>query len=199
MIKSIVIPASVKSISGSAFACSGIRSIWIEDGNQHFCVSGDFLLDITRTSLILFFGTAATVIIDPEIQVLCDSCFYGCETISRLHFEAGSQLHRIERCAFANCSSLHTICIPSSIESLDREWFLFCHFNGNVVFDIVQFESAESLAKMVIGDSADLSGGFEIEVLNWNEEIVIPGYCVEVKLSCNLIRLKKEDHSLTQT
>jgi hypothetical protein len=195
-LRSIIIPASVTTICGGAFAESRIREILIEDGNKHFCVIGKFLLDITETSLIAFFGIAATVIVPRKIQVLCDSCFLGCETLSRLTFEAGSQLRRIERLAFGGCSSLHTIRIPASIESLEREWFLDSHFHGGVVFDTVQLESCESLSRMVDDDCADLSGDFIIEVSDWNDEAVIPGYCVDAVISGNCVRLKRSSDSM---
>jgi hypothetical protein len=120
-VRLIVIPASVTSICGGAFSESGIRQILIEEGNKHFCVIDEFLLDITQTLLIAFLGTAATVTISSMVQILCDSCFLGCSTLSRLHFEPDSELRRIERLVFGGCSSLHTISVPSSIESLERE------------------------------------------------------------------------------
>jgi hypothetical protein len=188
-----VIPASVTTICGGAFRKSGISSISVEDGNKHFCVDGQFLLDITKTSLIAFFGITSTLAISPEIQVICDSCFLGRETISRLIFESDSQIRRIERLAFGGCTSLHTICFPSSIESLEREWFIDSHFSGGCVFDTVQFEDCESLSRMVNGDCADLSGDFTIEVLDWDDETVIPGYCFDAVLSDDVVRLKKAD------
>jgi hypothetical protein len=168
LLRSIVIPASVTEICGGAFAGSGIREISIEDGNEHFCVIDEFLLDITQTSLISF---------------------------SRLNFEPDSQLRRIERLAFGGCSSLHTILIPSSIESLDREWFLNCHFYGGVVFDTVQFESYESLSRIVHNDCGDLSGNISIEVLEWTDESMIPGYYVDTALSDTIVRLKRSSES----
>jgi hypothetical protein len=163
----------------------------VEDGNEHFCVSGQFLLNITKTALIGFFGIAATVTVGREIEVLCDSCFFSCKTLSRVKFESGSQLRRIERLAFGECASLHTLRVPSSIESLEREWFLNSHFTGGVVFDIVQFESAESLARMVAMNFADLSEGSSIEVLDWTGETIIPGYWVEKMISRDVARLMK--------
>jgi hypothetical protein len=197
LLRSIIIPASITTIRGGAFAQSGIRQISIEDGNKHFCVCGQFLLNIARTSLIAVFGIAVTVTISREIQVLCDSCFFGSATLSRLNFEPSSELRRIARLAFGECSSLHTIRIPSSIESLDREWFLNSHFSGGIVFDTVQFENAESLSNMVHANCVDLSGDFRIDVDHWHGETVIPGYCVDAVISDNLVRLKKSSHSVT--
>jgi hypothetical protein len=56
---------------------------------------------------------------------------------------------------------------------------------------MVQFESCESLRTMVMRDCVDLSGDFEIEVLNWNGETVVPGYCIDTVISGNVVRLKK--------
>jgi hypothetical protein len=159
-------------------------------------VIGQFLLDFTRTSLIAYFGTAATVTIDRNIRVLCDSCFCDCTALSRIEFEIGSDLRRIEWCAFAGCTSLHTICIPSSIESLEREWFRLTYYYRGVVFDTVQFESAESLSTMLISDRVDLSGDFDIDVCNWKDETEIAGYYVEAILPGNLARLKKSSESV---
>jgi hypothetical protein len=195
-LRSIIIPASVTTICGGAFAESRIREILIEDGNKHFCVIGKFLFDITKTSLIAFFGIAATVTIPRKIQILCDGCFLGCETLSRLNFEPGSELRRIDRLAFGGCSSLHTIRIPASIESLEQEWFLNSHFHGGVVFDTVQFESCESLSRMVHSDCADLRGDFSLEVLDWTDESIIRGYCVDTVISDTIVRLKKSSDSL---
>jgi hypothetical protein len=174
----------------------GIQEISNEEGNGHFCVNGHFLLDITGTSFIAFFGIAATVTISCEIQVLCDSCFLGCKTLSKLTFEDDSQLHRIERLAFGECSSLHTIRIPSSIQSLEREWFLNSHFHGGVVFDIVRFDNAEPLLNMIEGNCIDLSGDFCIEIDNCPGETVIPGYYVDTVFSGNFVRLKKLSESV---
>jgi hypothetical protein len=181
----------VTTIWGRLFTEHDIRHFSLEDRNQHFCVSGQFLLDFHRASLIAYFGNAATVTIPPEIEVICDCCFVNCRNISWLEFEPGSQLRRIERMAFGMCLSLHTICIPSTIQALEREWFLLSHYHGVVVFDTVQFESAESLAEMVVAGSADLNSDFDIEVMNWDGEVEIPGYDTDVILSPDLVRLKK--------
>jgi hypothetical protein len=194
-VRSIVIPGSVTVICGGAFAESGIRQISIEEGNEHFCAIDQFLLDITQTSLIAIFGTAATVTISGEVQALCDSCFLGCKTLSELTFEPDSDLRCIERIIFGGWSSLHTIYLPSSIESLEREWFLNSHFSGGIVFDIVQFESTESLWKMVHNDCANLTGDFSIEVHGWADESSIPGYFLHAVVSDTIVRLKKSSDS----
>jgi hypothetical protein len=195
-LNSITIPASVTRIDGNVFSCSGIVNVSIEEGNSHFCVIGQFLLDFTRTSLIAYFGTAATVTIDRNIRVLCEYSFADRTTLSRIEFEIGTDLRRIEWCAFAGCTSFHKIWIPSSIESLEREWFRLSCFYDGVVFDTVQFESAESLSTMLVSNRVDLSGDFDIEVFNWKDKTEIAGYFVEAILPGNIVRLKKASESL---
>jgi hypothetical protein len=43
---SLHFPASLEGIGGSVLACTRISDIIIDDGNCHFRVSEDFLLDI---------------------------------------------------------------------------------------------------------------------------------------------------------
>jgi hypothetical protein len=195
-LKSFTIPASVTRIVGNLFPLSGLVNVSIEEGNSHFCMVGEFLLDFTRTSLIAYFGTAATVTIDRNIRVLCACCFANRATLSRIEFEIDLDLRRIEWCAFAGCTSLHTIYIPSSIESLEREWFRLWYFSHGVVFDIVQFESAASLSTMLVSDRVDLSGDFDIEVFNWTGDTEISGYFVEAILPGTIVRLKKSSESV---
>jgi hypothetical protein len=44
---------------------------------------------------------------------------------------------------------------------------------------------------MIVDECADLSGDFRIEVLNWNGDPAIPGYCVDAVISDNLVSVKK--------
>jgi hypothetical protein len=50
-------------------------------------------------------------------------------------FEAGSKLSHIESAAFALCSSLSSICIPSSVELLCAKCFGGCGALSRVIFE----------------------------------------------------------------
>jgi hypothetical protein len=131
--------------------------------------------------------------------MICKYAFDSCVRLSKVIFEKGSQLRCIGRAAFGGCSLLRTICIPASIESLERKWFVDSIVYGGDIFDIVRFESAESLAKMIAGDCADLSGDFDIEVLNWRGDTPIPGYCVDTVHPGSLARLRKLSEAVIVT
>jgi hypothetical protein len=61
--------SSLETIDATAFRESKISAIQIAEGNQHFRVSGSFLLTFDGTSLILYFGEDSTVRIRLEIHL----------------------------------------------------------------------------------------------------------------------------------
>jgi hypothetical protein len=103
---------------------SELSSIQIAEGNRHFRVSGSFLLTVDGTSLILYFGKESTVRIPGEIEVICKGAFCIGETPSEITFETDSRLQRIAHKAFWGCYSVHSIIIPSFVDSIAGTVFL---------------------------------------------------------------------------
>jgi hypothetical protein len=130
-LRSLSIPASVKIIHGSAFEMSAIAKIIIEEGNSDFGFCGYFLINLTATSVVRYFGNRQAISLKSEIESLCTEYF----TPSSLIFEPGSKLRRIEAHAFANCSELKSISIPASVESLGEECFAYCNSLSSVIFE----------------------------------------------------------------
>lgn len=62
----------------------------------------------------------ASVCIPSSVRVIRAKCFQMCHALSGLAFESGSTLRHIEELAFWECSSLLSICIPSSAEIIGR-------------------------------------------------------------------------------
>jgi hypothetical protein len=75
-----VIPASVRQITGSAFANSGITSIEVAMDSPNFRIAGYFLLD-SRGGLVRYFGEESTMTISREIVALRMACFTGCQKL----------------------------------------------------------------------------------------------------------------------
>jgi hypothetical protein len=48
----------------------------------------------------------SSLCIPARVNMLCESCFYGCEFVSTFTFEAGSRLSRIDDSAVSRCSLL---------------------------------------------------------------------------------------------
>jgi hypothetical protein len=94
--------------------------------------------------------------IPSSVAIVCESCFIGCEALSLVAFEFNSKLSRIENLAFGNrwsmpedafvpimqaCSSLSSICIPSSVEVLRQS-----SFSGCIALSVLTFESGSQLS-----------------------------------------------------
>jgi hypothetical protein len=75
-------------------------------------------LTFDGTSLILYFGKHSTVRIPGEIEVICKGAFCIGKTPSEIEFETDSRLRRIAHKAFSDCSSVHSIIIPSFVDSI---------------------------------------------------------------------------------
>jgi hypothetical protein len=78
-----------------------LRAIFLAEGNRHFTVCGDFLLDFDGISIARYFGQAAEVTIWKSIERLVEGCSAGSQTLSSVIFESGSGISFIEKDAFA--------------------------------------------------------------------------------------------------
>ncbi|MDR1267122.1 MAG: leucine-rich repeat domain-containing protein [Holosporales bacterium] len=74
-------------------------------------------------------------IIPSNVERLGAGCFEGYRSLSRVAFEAGSQLTIIDVNAFQNCSSLLAVCIPSRVETLGARCFADCGSLGSMTFE----------------------------------------------------------------
>jgi hypothetical protein len=74
-LRSIIIPASVTTNSGSAFIGCHLENIYIEEGNSNFRVHDQFLLDFSGRSLIRYFGCESSICTSRVIEVLSSSSF----------------------------------------------------------------------------------------------------------------------------
>jgi hypothetical protein len=122
-LSSICLPPALQGLGHAAFSRATLRAISVSEGNRHFKVIGDFLLDFECISITKYFGSGGIVTIPKTIEQLDTECFFGSETISNVIFESGSVLCSIEAAAFWLCSSLSSICIPSSVETLGKRCF----------------------------------------------------------------------------
>jgi hypothetical protein len=127
-LKSITIPSFVESISGTAFLECGICTIRIAEGNPHFRVLGDFLVQPDGNSLIRYFGKSREVRVLREIESFSSESFRG-SAVRIITFENDSQLRRIESRVFYRCWSLRSLCIPPSVVSIDGSALADCEIS----------------------------------------------------------------------
>jgi hypothetical protein len=75
-----------------------------------------------------------SIIIPSSVEVLCESCFFECKSLSSVTFESGSRLQCIEESTFRE-SGLTSITIPSSVEMLCKLCFAQCHSIESITFE----------------------------------------------------------------
>ena len=63
-----------------------------------------------------YFMNIIVITIPASVEVLRESCFSGCRSLSRVTFAAGSCLKRIEKGAFDHCERLKEIEIPCMVK-----------------------------------------------------------------------------------
>jgi hypothetical protein len=67
---------------------------------------------------------------------------------------------------------LVSICIPQSICALEEDWYA-----GSSLTSVI-FESGASLLAMIERREVDLSGVFEVYLVDWDRVLSFPGYSV---------------------
>jgi hypothetical protein len=119
---SIVIPASVEVVHGSALSDCALANVEVASGNRHFSTDESFLYRDGETVVVRFFGSQGTVRIPKKIIIVGESAFYRCRLLERIEVEARSQMRRIEKKAFAK-TALTGIVLPPTVAVIGRKAF----------------------------------------------------------------------------
>lgn len=125
---SITIPSTVTGIGNSAFQnCKGLTEInYNAISCSNFSIKNNIFTNAGQN------GDGITVNIGTEVKSIPSSLFYSTETtssvpkITKIVFAEGSQCETINSYAFANCSYLSEINIPSSITKISSFLFKNC-------------------------------------------------------------------------
>ena len=137
---SIEIPASVETIGASAFkGCSSLATVTFENGSQLKTIGGG-----SYSSGAFSDCTALTSIeIPASVETIEAAAFKDCSSLATVTFENGSQLktigggnsHSYYYGAFSYCSSLTSIEIPASVETIKASAFKGCSSLATVTFE----------------------------------------------------------------
>ena len=116
------VPATVTSIGGSAFSLCHPHSFVLDEFNLCFSVVGCLLLSKSGQVCYGYVKEVEEVAIPDSVEELCDRCFSGCISLSRIRFGELSSLKRIGVKAFFG-TGLKEIHIPDGVEELCDKCF----------------------------------------------------------------------------
>ena len=174
---SISIPAGVKTIGNGTFnLCTSLQTVTFEKGSQLKTIDGFE----SCTSL-------TTIEIPASVETIKYSAFNGCTSLKTVTFEKGSELKTIEGyyqfygafsdctsltsieipasvetigiCAFSDCTSLTSIEIPASVETI--EWYAFSYCTS---LKTVTFEKGSKLKMIQYNTFRDCTSLTTIEI-----------------------------------
>ena len=174
---SIEIPASVETIERGAFSgCTSLQTVTFEKGTQLKTFDG---FQSCRS--------LTTIEIPASVETIKYSAFNGCTSLKTVTFEKGSELKTIEGyyqfygafsdctsltsieipasvetigiCAFSDCTSLTSIEIPASVETI--EWYAFSYCTS---LKTVTFEKGSKLKMIQYNTFRDCTSLTTIEI-----------------------------------
>lgn len=163
-LKSIEIPASVKTIDVSAFhSCSQLQAVSFESNSKLKTIGGTCI----REPHGAFSNCIAlsTIEIPANVTTIGVAAFYGCSNLQQITFEKPSMLNSLNEGgansfamgysygAFAKCTSLITIELPASIERLHNPIFSGCSNLATISFE------KESKLKYISSDILGIYSG----------------------------------------
>ena len=136
---SIEIPASVETIEKKAFMhCSSLATVTFEKGSQLKTIAGDSYDGAFSDCTAL-----TSIEIPASVETIEATAFKRCSKLTTITFEKGSLLKTIGggyyssyyHGAFSDCSSLTSIEIPASVETIEATAFSDCSKLATVTFE----------------------------------------------------------------
>ena len=140
---SIEIPASVETIGAATFkGCTALTTVTFEKRSQLKTINGNFEAGAFQNCISL-----TSIEIPASVETIERSAFYNCTALTTVTFEKRSQLKTIggwyedvdDTCigygAFADCTSLTSIEIPASVETIEFAAFKNCTALTTVTFE----------------------------------------------------------------
>jgi hypothetical protein len=128
------IVGTVSNIAGGFVQGSGVGDICVDSANRHFKVIDEFLVNVSETLIVCYFGNESDVRIKSSIEILGVACFAECDFVRNVTFDAGSKLKVVEANACQNCKSLERVEFGGRLPTLDFLSFADCPLLKEVLF-----------------------------------------------------------------
>ena len=133
-IRSMAIPASVKSIDKCAFFATEVGELAIDAENEDYSTVSGFLFNKEQTTLFTCMSMSiAEVVIPKSVEVIAKGAFMDAKFLVSVSFEQGSLTRIIEEEAFYACS-IEQIQFEQNVASIGEKCFARCKKLHTVLF-----------------------------------------------------------------
>lgn len=135
-LETLMIPASVNSISTKAFLSFGcIREFWVDDNNASYCHIEGVLFNKERTLLVKYpTGSYAESYRVPEgTNIIGENAFFGSTYLTEVYFP--DSVGVVRKSSFEFCIELTTIDLGSALNYVEARAFYDCHSLQRVTFE----------------------------------------------------------------
>ena len=149
-LRSVVIPTNVTTVGYSAFKrCSKLATVTFEKGSQLKTIGGGYSSSSHFGTYSDYYGafsdcsSLTSIEIPASVETIEATAFKRCSKLTTITFEKGSLLKTIGggyyssyyHGAFSDCSSLTSIEIPASVETIEATAFSDCSKLATVTFE----------------------------------------------------------------
>lgn len=161
-IKSIYIPASVKSLGEEIFYdCWQLENINIDQNNANYCSVDGVMFNKSKTKLMYYPAGSSneTYTIPNSVSTINEWAFFNCYDIKQVNMP--QNLEKIGSYAFAMCSNLDNITLPDSVISIGEFVFentAYARDKNNWEDNVLYINN-----HLIRTDSSKLSGDYTIK------------------------------------
>ena len=153
-LKNVYIPASVTYIDPIAFYGLNMESFVIDPANKNYTSDDKFVYNKNKTEIITYYKAESSVEIPSCVEKIGDGAFHAKQMIKKITIP--NTVKKIGN-SFNYCTSLTSITIPNSVETINSVCFNFC--NNLTSINIDKEEGSIS--------SAPWSCPYGMRVVNW--------------------------------
>lgn len=137
-------------------------------------VIGDGVTNIGNFAFYAYNSALTSVSIPATVTTIGQQVFQSCTQLNTVTFAGGSQLTSIAQSAFAYCSGLKSITLPSSVTSIGHSAFIYCNgmetltLNSNPQFGQNVFNNVpEGAVKMNLSANGPVDGAYWTTFYNY--------------------------------